>query len=84
MGHQKDGCLFEVYLHQPYRFHLRRNSAPLIRNAVTQVPILIANVLRPGLLLLAESLVLVGLLGLLLVIEPIDAVTIGAIFAQSA
>src|SRR6185295_7621699 len=29
--------LFKTYLRQPYAFHLQRNSAQLIRNAITEV-----------------------------------------------
>ena len=68
--------LFEVYLRQPYTFHLQRNSAQLIRNVITEIGVFIGSVLNPGMGLLAEGLVLVGLGSLLLVIEPLGALIV--------
>ncbi|MGI9043362.1 MAG: ABC transporter ATP-binding protein [Gemmatimonadaceae bacterium] len=65
--------MFTIYLRQPYAFHLQRNSAQLIRNVTTEVSIFTASGILPCTVLLTESLVLAGLVGLLLVIEPIGA-----------
>lgn len=62
--------LFKVYLSQPYTFHLQRNSAQLIRNAIGQVGD-VTNVVQQGMLFLAELLVMVGIVVLLLYIEPL-------------
>lgn len=64
--------LFKVYLSQPYTFHLQRNSAQLIRNAIGQVSD-VTNVVQQGMLFLTELLVMVGILVLLLSIEPLGA-----------
>lgn len=73
--------LFKVYLSQPYTFHLQRNSAQLIRNAIGQVSD-VTNVVQQGMLFLTELLVMVGILVLLLSIEPLGALlafsTLGA------
>lgn len=68
--------LFTVYLRQPYTFHLQRNSAQLIRNAVTEVNLLTFNGILPGMMLLTESLVLLGLCVLLLAVEPLGALIV--------
>ncbi len=67
--------LFTGYLHQPYTFHLQRNSAQLIRNAIGQVGE-ITNTIQQGLMLIAEILVIMGISVLLLVIEPLGALLV--------
>lgn len=66
--------LFTVYLRQPYTFHLQRNSAQLLRNVLHEINLFTFNGMLPGMLLLTEALVSVGLIALLLVIEPVGAV----------
>ncbi len=67
--------LFELYLKQPYAFHLQRNSAQLIRNVTTETN-LFAISTSAFLLILTEVLVLVGVMLLLLVIEPVGATVV--------
>lgn len=67
--------LFTGYLHQPYAFHLQRNSAQLIRNAIGQVGE-ITNTIQQGLMLITEILVLLGISALLLAIEPLGALLV--------
>jgi ABC-type multidrug transport system fused ATPase/permease subunit len=64
--------LFSGYLHQPYAFHLERNSAQLISNATTQIGA-ITGVVQQGLIVVAEALVICGISLLLLWVEPIGA-----------
>lgn len=68
--------LFASYLRQPYTFHLQRNSAELIRNAVNEVDQLWFLVLNPVLVALGEGLVLVGISALLFFIEPLGALVV--------
>jgi len=68
--------LFNGYLRQPWAFHLQRNSAQLIRNATVEVGQFTNNALLPGILLLTESLVLLGIGTLLLVVEPLGALAV--------
>lgn len=65
--------LFKSYIKQPYTFHLQRNSAQLIRNVTTEVAIL-ATVIQSVLALTTEGLVLLGIMVLLLIVEPIGAI----------
>ena len=76
--------LFTTYLRQPYTFHLQRNSAQLIRNAVTEVSQFTGSGVSPAMLLLTEGLVIVGVASLLLVVEPIGAVIVVAVLAAAA
>jgi ATP-binding cassette, subfamily B, bacterial PglK len=76
--------LFSLYLRQPYTFHLQRNSAQLIRNAINEVGVFTFNAILPGMLLLTESLVLLGLCSLLLVIEPLGALIVASVLGAAA
>jgi ABC-type multidrug transport system fused ATPase/permease subunit len=68
--------LFTNYLRQPYVFHLQRNSAQLIRNAVTETNLLAQVVLVAGLSVLAEGLVALGIVGLMLLVEPLGTLAV--------
>ena len=70
--------LFTGYLRQPYTFHLQRNSAELIRNAMGQV-LSMGGSIQACLMLVAESLVLFGILALMLVVEPIGALAVASV-----
>lgn len=70
--------LFDGYLRQPYTFHLQRNSAQIIRNVVGETSQFSHVVTIPGMTLLSEGLVLIGICGLLLVIEPAGALVVMA------
>jgi ABC-type multidrug transport system fused ATPase/permease subunit len=62
--------LFEGYLRQPYLFHLRHNSAKLIRNVTRESYELVNKTLMPGMLLVTEFLAMAGIALLLLFVEP--------------
>jgi ABC-type multidrug transport system fused ATPase/permease subunit len=66
--------VFTAYLRQPYTFHMQRNSAELIRNALGEVYVLMHYGLYEALRFIAETLVIAGILSLLLYIEPVGAV----------
>src|ERR1700720_3949344 len=53
--------LFAGYLRQPYIFHLQRNSAELIRNALTETNLFTQTCLVAGMGLLTEMLVVIGI-----------------------
>jgi ABC-type multidrug transport system fused ATPase/permease subunit len=68
--------LFEGYLRQPYTFHLQRNSAQMVRNVITETSQFSHVALIPGMTLLSEGLVLLGIGSLLVVVEPLGAVLV--------
>lgn len=61
--------LFATYLHQPYTYHLQKNSAILIRNVINEVSVYIGGMLG-ALMLFTEIMVLIGISLLLLFVEP--------------
>jgi ATP-binding cassette, subfamily B, bacterial PglK len=73
--------LFAGYLRQPYTFHIQRNSAELIRNALGEVHILTQNGVMEVLTFLTETLVVLGLFSLLIYVEPIGALLSAGILA---
>ena len=76
--------LFTVYLNKPYTFHLQRNSSQLIRNIITEVNVFSSNVVLPFLVILTEFLVVIGLVALLLFVEPVGAALVGVMIGLTA
>jgi ABC-type multidrug transport system fused ATPase/permease subunit len=76
--------LYRTYLRLPYPFHLQRNSAQLIRNVITEVSMFSTTGIVQGITLLTELLVLLGLCGLLLAIEPVPALIVAAVLGTAA
>ncbi|MBL1293406.1 MAG: ABC transporter ATP-binding protein [Thiotrichales bacterium] len=76
--------LFALYLRQPYTFHLQRNSAQLIRNIINEVSQFTFSGIIPGMLLLTESLVLLGLCSLLIYVEPLGALIVVSVLGTAA
>ena len=75
--------LFDVYLKQPYEFHTQRNSALLIRNSQNSASML-AGIIDPTLGILADTLVTIGLFGLVMLLEPVGTLVTIVSFGISA
>jgi ABC-type multidrug transport system fused ATPase/permease subunit len=76
--------LFATYLGQPYTFHLQRNTAQLIQNAVDEVNVFTHKAMLPGLILLTEVLVLFGIACLMLMVEPLGALVVVFVMGAAA
>ncbi|OFZ97443.1 MAG: ATPase [Betaproteobacteria bacterium RIFCSPLOWO2_02_FULL_62_17] len=76
--------LFSVYLRQAYVFHLQRNSAQLIRNVIREVDLFTFNAILPGMILLTDSLILVGLCVLLVAVEPLGTLAVVTVLGTAA
>lgn len=75
--------LFGIYLHQTYTFHLQRNSAQLIRNVMNDVSAFSFFCMLPSLMFCTEVLVLAGIVGLLLVVQPVGALIVILVLGAS-
>lgn len=75
--------LFVGYLRQPYTFHLQRNSAQLIRNVIGEVGSATYVILQ-SVLSCAEMLVLLGILALLVKVEPLGALLVMSTFGLAS
>lgn len=71
--------LLQVYLRQPYEFFLNRNSADLSKSILSEVDVLVNQVIKPGLDLLAYSAVVVVLMILLVLMGPMLALTVSLV-----
>lgn len=76
--------LYATYLHRPYTFHLQRNSAQMIQNAVNEVHQLWFLILNPTLVVFSEGLVLLGIMSLLFVVEPVGALVVVFVLGGAA
>jgi ABC-type multidrug transport system fused ATPase/permease subunit len=75
--------LFENYLRQPYVFHLNNNSATLIRNAQYSSSVM-SGFIDPWLTIIADAFVTIGLVSVLLYLEPVGTIATIFIFGVSA
>ncbi len=69
-GHQLAVRLFELYLRQPYTFHLHRHSAELERNVMVEAQRVTTGALAPAIQMVARGLVIVLMLALLVAADP--------------
>lgn len=76
--------LFKLYLQQPYIFHVEHNSAQLVRNVTTEASLFASHALLPGMLLITEIFVLLGIGALLLVVEPLGALVVTLVIGGAA
>ncbi|MEA2092742.1 MAG: ABC transporter ATP-binding protein, partial [Patescibacteria group bacterium] len=63
--------LFNVYMKVPYSFHLRRNSAELIRNVTNETRTIATGIMLPVLQIMTESVMALAIFILLLIVEPV-------------
>lgn len=76
--------LFAGYLNMPYEFHLRRNSADLIRNCHDSIGIVSGTVLHPGVKVVSEGLIMLGIVGVLLWTAPLASLLAVGLLALAA
>ncbi len=62
--------LFSIYISQPISFFLEKNSSELVNNSINEITIFTFNGIIQGLLLVTEIFVTIGIISLLLYIEP--------------
>ena len=67
--------MFELYLKQPIIFHLRRNSSQMVNNVITEV-VIFRDTLLLLLMLIAEFLVVLGMVLLALILEPVGTIVV--------
>lgn len=73
--------LYRTYLDQPYSFHLNKNSGHIISNIMTESMQFAMAFTSPFLYFLTDIFIILAIFILLLLIEPIGALTILAIFS---
>lgn len=78
-GHALAVRLFELYLRQPYTFHLHRHTADLQRKVLSEVHRITVGALAPGVQMIARAFVIVFMLTLLLIADPALALVVGLV-----
>lgn len=73
--------LVEGYLHQPYIWFLNRNSADLGKSILSEVNQVITYTIVPVINVIAQGAVTIALLALLLIADPILALTVGLVLS---
>jgi ATP-binding cassette, subfamily B, bacterial PglK len=71
--------LLEGYLHQPYSWFLNRHSADLGKTILSEVSTVIGNGMLPLMTLMAQSTVALALLILLIIVDPLLALSVGVV-----
>lgn len=67
--------MYDIYLHQQFQFFLRHNSAQLLRNVMREPSQFAHNALSPLCLLVTEFFVSAGVILLLILVNPMGAIT---------
>lgn len=62
--------LLETYLRQPYTFFLDRHSGDMAKNILSEVDQVISNVFQPCIQIIAYSVVILSIVGMLMYINP--------------
>ena len=73
--HRLQARLLEQYLAQPYGFYLNRNTSELGKNILNEVSAVINGVVHQALIGLTKIFIVIFIVGLLLYIDPIVAIT---------
>ena len=76
--------LFENYLRQPYEFHLTNSSSVLVRNVQEYSSAVIGSGTNPMLLILTDVVTGLGLLAVLVVVQPVSTAMLVGLFAVSS
>jgi len=71
--------LVEAYLHQPYCWFLNRHSADLGKTILSEVNTVIGNGIVPLMTLMAQTTVALSLLMLLIIVDPLLALSVGLV-----
>jgi ATP-binding cassette, subfamily B, bacterial PglK len=70
-GYTISSRLLGSYLHQPYEWFLDRNSSEIGKNVLNEVDGLVGRVISPALRLIAGSLMVLAIVGLLMFVDPL-------------
>lgn len=71
--------LLKIYLQQNYEFFIQRNSSTLIKNILSEVDELISTMITPTLNLISQGVVLLAMIGILLVYDPVMAISTASV-----
>jgi ABC-type multidrug transport system fused ATPase/permease subunit len=76
--------LFEIYLRQPYEFHLLRSSSTLVRNVQEYSSAVVGGGIGPALTIATEVVTGIGLFAVLVAVQPVSTAVMILFFAFSS
>lgn len=65
--------LLETYLRQPYAFYLTHHTGDMAKGLLSEIAVLVQQIYQPATNLVAQSVLLVALLGLMVAVNPMVA-----------
>ncbi|BAU57100.1 phospholipid-lipopolysaccharide ABC transporter [Halorhodospira halochloris] len=71
--------LLETYLRQPYAYFLDRHSGDLSKTILSEAQQVVSQAIKPGLEAFAYGIVMIFIIGLLIAIDPVLALTVAAV-----
>ncbi len=75
IGADFSASIFRRTLYQPYAVHVARNSSEVIAAIASKTTVVVYQILWPMLIILSSAMILGAILGALVAIEPVVAVT---------
>lgn len=78
-GHKLAERLLETYLRQPYVFFLQRHSSELTKKITSDSQMLVFHILQPGMYVIAYSLVVLTMTGIMIALDPVVALIVGGV-----
>jgi len=72
--------LLEKYLHQPYSFFLTRNSSEMTKTILSEVDLVINQIILPILTLTTQLILVLFLISFLIYVDPILAMILASLF----
>ena len=71
--------LFSAYMTAPYQFHLRRNSAELLRNSTQEVERVVAEALNPMLNVVRQGIVMIAVVAVVITPPILRAIMVAQV-----
>lgn len=81
--HSLSERLLVKYLSQPYVFFLNRNTSELLKNVLPEVSRVVGGILIPAVQAFSRAIVVVFIVGLLLLVDPLLALSVVAVLGAS-
>tara|TARA_B110001454_G_scaffold186140_1_gene182761 strand:- start:756 stop:2516 length:1761 start_codon:yes stop_codon:yes gene_type:complete len=78
-GHRMAERLLETYLRQPYVFFLQRHSSELTKKITADSQMLVSFIVLPGMYVIAYTLVVLTMTGVMLALDPFVALSVGGV-----
>ena len=75
--------LMKSYLSQPYQWFIVKNSSDLSKKILSEVHEVMSGILLPLLVIVSQALLTFAILTLLIIIEPVLAISVFCLFATA-